>query len=76
MLWLIKTNPHYQNLEINLEALNYLPENGVPSDILTIDTEEEIVADNETVLPDEDVVYNQTTEKSTFLHLENRKNNK
>lgn len=73
LLWLIKNNPHYQNLEINLEALNYLPENGVPSDFLTIDTEEEIVADNETVLPDEDVVYNQTTEKSTFLPLGEQK---
>ena len=73
LLWLIKNNPHYQDLEINLEALNYLPENGVPSDFLTIDTEEEIVADNETVLPDEDVVYNQTTEESTFLPLGEQK---
>ena len=73
LLWLIKNNPHYQNLEINLEALNYLPENGVPSDFLTTDTQEEIVADNETVLPDEDVVYNQTTEKSTFLPLGEQK---
>lgn len=73
LLWLIKNNPHYQNLEINLEALNYLPENGVPSDFLTIGTEEEIVADNETVLPDEDVVFNQTTEKSTFLPLGEQK---
>lgn len=45
-------------MEINLEVLNYLRENGVLLDFVIIDIEEEIVVDNEIVLLDEDVVYN------------------
>lgn len=40
--WLIENNPHYAGVDINLEALNSLPENGVPTDILTADTDSEV----------------------------------
>ena len=65
--WLFTNNPYYQGLEINLEALNCLPEDGMPSDLLTINTEEEVLPDNETLLPQEDIGYNQTSEKKYFF---------
>ena len=67
LLWLINKNPHYSNLQINLEALNSLPENGVPSDLLTVSTDHEIISEHDISESAEDVVYNQTTEKSSFL---------
>ena len=45
LLWLIHNNPHYSELEINVAALNSLPENGVPADLMTVETEREIVSD-------------------------------
>ena len=53
--------------------MNSLPENGVPTDILTIYTNDEIEPDSETLLPEEDEVYNQKTEKSSFLPLGQQK---
>ena len=72
--WLIANNPHYGELEINMEALNSLPENGVPSELLTVETNES--DSSSTVEPDlgphgndidEDVVYNESTEMSSLL---------
>ena len=75
LLWLIHNNPHYAELEINVHALNSLPANGVPSDLITVETEHEIVSsDNATAdlgpptqNPSEDIVYNNSTEMSSFL---------
>ena len=38
LLWLIQNNPHYSELQINEHALNSLPENGVPSNLMTVET--------------------------------------
>ncbi len=75
LLWLIHNNPYYAEIEINAEALNSLPENGVAPDLMTIGTEAEIVTDD-SAMPDmgpptdgasEDVVYSESTEMSSFL---------
>ena len=75
LVWLINNNPHYSNLEINEDALSSLPENGVPPDLMTVETDDDIVSvDNcspdvgpPTDNPSEDIVYNGSTEMSSFL---------
>ena len=74
LVWLINNNPHYSNLEINEDALSSLPENGVPPDLMTVETDDDIVSvDNcspdvgpPTDNPSEDIVYNGSTEMSSF----------
>ena len=75
LLWLVHNNPHYAELRINKHALDSLPENGVPSDLITVETEDDIVS-NDSVMsdlgpptdrPSEDIVYNDSTEMSSFL---------
>ena len=75
LLWLVHNNSHYAELDINEIALNLLPENGIPADLMTVETESEIVLDDG-VMPDlgpiidnhsEDTVYNHSTEMSSFL---------
>ena len=66
LLWLITNNPHYSQLTINEDALNSLPENGVPPDLMTVETNDDIVSDDNcspdagppTGNPSEDIVYN------------------
>ena len=75
LLWLIQNNPHYSELQINEHALNSLPENGVPSNLMTVETEDDIVSDDNsspdlgppTDNPSEDIVYNDLTDMSSFL---------
>ena len=75
LVWLINNNPHYSKLTINEEALNSLPENGVPPDLMTVETDDDIVSDDNcspdagppTDNPSEDIVYNDSTEMSSFL---------
>ncbi|CAB3984730.1 Hypothetical predicted protein [Paramuricea clavata] len=75
LVWLINNNPHYSELTINEEALNSLPENGVPPDLMTVETDDDIVSDDNCSLdagpptdnPSEDIVYNHSTEMSSFL---------
>lgn len=45
LLWLIENNPHYALIDINFDALNSLPENGMPTDLLTVDTDAEVFTD-------------------------------
>ena len=73
LLWLMHNNPHYFQLEINEDALNSLPENGFPADLLTVETEDKIMSDD-SVAPHshllitlEDTVYNDSTDMSSFL---------
>ena len=42
LIWLSINNPCYSDLTINEEALDLLPENGVPSDVLTVETNVDI----------------------------------
>ena len=73
LLWLIQNNPLYA--ELDTDALNYLPENGVPTDLMAVETEDDIIKDSDlmpdegppTDNPDEDIVYNNSTEFSSFL---------
>ena len=75
LVWLINNNPHYSELTIDEEALNSLPENGVPPDLMTVETDDDIVSDDNcspdvgppTDNPSEDIVYNGSTEMSSFL---------
>jgi DNA replication protein DnaC len=75
LVWLINNNPHYSGLTINDNALNSLPENGVPPNIMTVETDDDIVTDESrspdagppTDNPSEDIVYNDSTEMSSFL---------
>ena len=75
LLWLIQNNPHYCDLQINATALNSLPENGVPPGLMTVETDDDIVSDDNcspdvgppTDNPSEDIVYNDSTEMSSFL---------
>ena len=75
LLWLLQNNPHYAELEINEDALNSLPENGIPADLMTVETENEIISNDDvmsdlgppTENPSEDIVYNNSTDMNSFL---------
>ena len=74
LVWLINNNPQYSEVLVNEGALNILPENGVPSEIMTVETDNDIVSDDcspdfgpPTDNPLEDIVYNNSTEMSSFL---------
>ena len=45
LAWLIKNNPHYSEVIINEHTLNSLPENGVPPELMTVETDDNIVSD-------------------------------
>ena len=74
LLWLLRNNPHYRNVTINQHALESLPIDGFPSDIMTVESDSDILS-HEITSPDlgpstdndEDKVYNQTTEMSSFM---------
>ena len=75
LVWLINNNPQYSKVLVNENALNILPEFGVPSELMTVETDDDIVLDNDcstdvgppTANPSEDTVYNNSTEMSSFL---------
>ena len=71
-LWLIQNNPHYNDVKVDNSALCSLPENGVPFDISTVDADSDILSDeiphpDQRPLNEENVVYNKSTEMSSFL---------
>ena len=71
--WLINNNPYYKDIIINNNSLNSLPLHGVPQDLLSIETE--ILENSEASEPDlgpqneEDIVYDESTEMSSFLPI-------
>ncbi len=75
LVWLINNNPHYSEITINEDALTSLPENGVPPDLMTVETDNDMVSDDNcsadvgppTDNPSKDIVYNDSTEMSSFL---------
>lgn len=75
LLWLAQNNPHYADVEIDELALNSLPDNGVSTDLLTVETEDHILSDENidfdlgppTDNHSEDTVYNESTDMSSFL---------
>lgn len=75
--WLSRNNPLYSDIEINYNALVSLPENEVPQQLLSIQTEEKIIHDTLNCAPDrgpvneEDYVYNTNVDTSSFLPVNN-----
>ena len=75
LVWLRNNNPHYSELTINEDALDSLPENGVPPTLMTVETDDDVVSNDNcspdvgppTDNPSEDIVYNASTEMSSFL---------
>lgn len=71
--WLINNNLYYKDIIINNDSLNSLPLHGVPQDLLSIETEN--LENSEASEPDlgpqneEDIVYNESTEMSSFLPI-------
>ena len=72
LVWLINNNPHYSEITINEDALNSLPENGVAPDLMTVETDNDMVSDDNcsadvgppTDNPSEDIVYNDSISDS------------
>ena len=71
-VWLMKYNPHYRDVTINEHTLQCLPDNGVPSDITTKESDGDI--SDETVQyaesslnENEDIVYSQKSNTSSFM---------
>ena len=70
--WLLNNNQHYRDVVVNQNSLNYLPENGVPQDLLTVETESDDTDSsylNFSPQNDEDIVYNEQTEMNSFLPI-------
>ena len=74
LMWLVHNNPHYADVEIDQQALNTLPTNGIPSDLLTVETDEDFITDDAepdlgppSNYPFEDTVYNESNDMSSFL---------
>lgn len=71
--WLINNNPHYKDIIVNQDSLNSLPLHGVPQNLLSVETEK--LENTETCEHDlgpqneEDIVYNESTEMSSFLPI-------
>ena len=84
LVWLINNNPHYSELLINQDALNSLPENGVPPDLMTVETADHMLSDDNcspdvgppTDNPSEDIVYSDSTEMNSFYLLVNNSSRK
>ena len=78
----MRNNPHNSNVTINQHALESLHIDGVPSDIMTVESENDILSD-EVMSPDlgpssdniEDKVYNMRQQKRVALcqPVKNRK---
>ena len=45
LLWLLQNIPQYADISINLDALNCLPVYGIPADLVTVESNDEIVSD-------------------------------
>ena len=71
--WHTENNPHYKDVEINEHAVEALPVSGIPSQLLTVETNDDICVEIDvgppTDTPSEDQVYDMSTEMSSFLPL-------
>ena len=72
LYWLIKNNELYKDVCVNQQSLNTLPENDVPDNFISVETENN---KSDSSYPDyspqseEDIVYNKPPEMSSFLPL-------
>ena len=80
LFWLLKHNPHYSDVELNQDALNSLPNNSVPDDLLSVETQDTAnLSDELNYTPDrgpstvdeEDVVFNRNIDTSSVLPMPN-----
>ena len=74
LLWLLQNNSHYKDITIDQHALDCLPINGVPTDIMTIESDNDTVLDEvaspnigPSVSDENDQVYNKSSEVSSFM---------
>ena len=79
--WLTKNNPHYSDVELHFHALNSLPENSVPQEILSLEADETVIheqfncnpaADRGPASSDDEVVYDSHTDSSSFPPVNTR----
>ena len=65
---LITNNPYYKDVRVNRQYLEFLPENGVPQDLVSGETQNDDSDCFTDLCPqnDEDVVYNKESEMSSF----------
>ena len=47
ILWLIQNNPFYKSVQVDHVALQALPDDGIPGDLLTIDDPNDSLGDND-----------------------------
>ena len=79
LLWLLQNNSRYKDITIDQHALDCLPINGVRTDIMTIESDNNIVLD-EVASPDfgpsvrdeNDQLYNKSSEMSSFMPTNER----
>lgn len=80
--WLSLHNPLYKDIKINQDSLNSLPQNGIPSDLQTIqttsdtlnkETDHSFSTGNE-LDHDSDIVFNNSTETRVFFPSKLMKN--
>ena len=71
--WRIINNPRYKDIQVNQDYLSSLPENGVPCDLLSVETEN---IDNSDAFEidvgpqnEDDIIYNEDSKMSSFLPI-------
>lgn len=70
MQWLITNNPHYKDIIVNQNSIRSLPDNGIPNELLSVETED--FDDSQPTDPniralnqnEDDIVYTEGTEKT------------
>ena len=82
-MWLSKNNPLYKNIKIDQDALNSLPQNGIPCDKSKLETNSEIDQNLHLSESNSDsdsdaetnVVYKKDTQTSSFVSFQQNENN-
>ena len=83
LVWLMNNNSHYSDVMANENASDSLPENGIPLDLVMVETDHDMVSDDSlpdtgppTDNPSDDIVYNDSTGMSSFFYLLVNSNNR
>ena len=72
LTWLINNNPHYQDVHLNQQCLESLPENGIPNDLISIERENDVSESSDLNFGpqnEEEIVYNEGTLVNTFFPI-------
>ena len=72
LTWLINNNPHYQDVHLNQQCLESLPENGVPNDLISVERENDVSESSDLNFGpqnEEEIVYNEGTQVNAFLPI-------